>query len=225
MSTQSKTKIIAIDGMAASGKGTAARRVADALGYAFIDTGALYRCVAKACLESGISLEDEGAITKTAQNLNDRISLSDFSDPAIRTEAVSSAASKVSKYPKMRAALLQLQQDLAQNPPDLADGTAAKGAVLDGRDIGTVVCPNADFKFFLRASAEIRADRRYKELQSKGITCTYDAVLQEMVERDARDSDREVAPMKPAPDAIVVDTSNLDSDQVFDLIMNTIKSS
>jgi cytidylate kinase len=223
MTTQDNN-IVTIDGPAASGKGTVARRVAAALNYAYIDTGAIYRLVAKACLDNGIALENEDDVIKAAQDMASKVTVADFDNPAIRTDDVGNGASKVAAMPKVRAALLQIQKDMAVNPPKLADGEQAKGSVMDGRDIGTVVCPDAKYKFFITANTEIRAQRRTKELQSKGISCTYEAVLQDMRERDARDSGRKTAPMKPADDAQVIDTSSFSVDQVFDQIMQKLAS-
>lgn len=216
------TKIITIDGPAASGKGTLARRLAAAIGFAYIDTGALYRMVAKAALDRGLDPSDEDKAAQAALSLREGLSVSDFSDPALRTEIVSQNASVVAALPKVRAALLDVQRALAQNPPRLADGGAASGAVLDGRDTGTVICPAADAKFFVTASAEIRAMRRLKELQSRGFQGTYDAVLQDMRERDGRDSGRDIAPMKPADDAVVVDTSDMTAEQAFDAVYERV---
>jgi cytidylate kinase len=221
---QISTPIITIDGPAASGKGTIARRIADALGYAYIDTGAFYRLVGKACLDQSISLDDETSVTRVTKELSSKITLADFGDPAIRSEAVGQAASKVAPYPTMRAALLDTQRQLAKNPPLLLSGEAAKGTVFDGRDTGTVVCPDADFKFFITAETAIRAERRTKELQSKGIQCSYDAVLQDMLQRDKRDSGRDTAPMTPAEDAEVIDTSSMTADQVFETVLAAIKA-
>lgn len=214
--------IITIDGPAASGKGTVARRVADALDYAYIDTGAIYRLVAKACLDAGVDLSNEQAVIEQAEELSTRITVQDFQNPDIRSDEVGSAASQIAAMAGVRAALLLIQKNMAHHPPALADGRAAKGAVMDGRDCGTVICPAARYKFFITAKTEVRAERRTKELQSKGVSCTYEAVLQDMRKRDERDSGRKDAPMKPAKDAITIDTSALNSDQVFEAIMNTL---
>jgi cytidylate kinase len=211
-----RTKIITIDGPAASGKGTVARALAESLGYAYIDTGALYRLTAKACLDQQIDPKDEAGAANMASLIKEGLSVDDFSSPALRTEDVARGASIVAAHPKVRAALLDVQKDLAKNPPLLSDGTQARGSVLDGRDTGTVVCPDADLKLFITAKTEIRAERRYKELQLKGFQDTYKAVLQDMIERDERDQGRDTAPLKPADDAILIDTSDLDAAQVLD---------
>lgn len=223
MSMSTENNIIAIDGPAASGKGTVARQVAAAMNYAYIDTGAIYRLVAKTCLDSNIDLNEENAVIKAAQEMAQRLTVADFDNPAIRSDEVGNGASKVAAMPNVRAALLQIQKDMAYNPPKLASGMAADGSVMDGRDIGTVVCPDAKYKFFITANTEIRAERRTKELQSKGISCSYEAVLQDMRERDARDSGRETAPMIPADDAQVIDTSSLSIEEVFNLIMEKVR--
>ncbi|MBO6519059.1 MAG: (d)CMP kinase [Rhodospirillales bacterium] len=199
--------IIAIDGPAAAGKGTLARRIAAELGFAYLDTGSLYRATAKKVLDQAIDPDDDQACTVVALNLTP----ADLDVDGLRTEDVGQAASKVSAIPGVRSALLRFQRDVAANPPD---GKA--GAVLDGRDIGTVVCPEADVKFFVTASTEVRAERRFKELREAGEDAIYARVLEEMRERDERDTNRAVAPLKPAEDATVIDTSGLDADQVFE---------
>ena len=201
--------IIAIDGTAASGKGTIARALAAQYGFAYLDTGALYRLVAWRMLQNGNAPEDEGAAVQLAGLLRRTFGLQDAANPAIRTDAVSRVTSQISAYPAVRAEMLDLQRDFAAMPPALANGPA-KGAVLDGRDIGTVVCPDAPAKLFITAAVEIRARRRFAELQKTGFAATYDGVLADMRERDARDAGREVSPMKPAADAVTLDTSDMD---------------
>ncbi|MGJ3260071.1 MAG: (d)CMP kinase [Rhodospirillales bacterium] len=199
--------IIAIDGPAAAGKGTLARRIAEAFGFAYLDTGSLYRATAKKVLDQAIDPDDAQGCTVVALNLTP----DDLDVEGLRTEAVGQAASKVSAIPGVRSALLRFQREIAANPPG-----GKGGAVLDGRDIGTVVCPDADVKFFVTASTEVRAERRFKELREAGEDAIYARVLEEMRERDARDTNRAVAPLKPAEDATVIDTSGLDADQVFE---------
>ncbi len=205
--------IIAIDGPAAAGKGTLARRLATELGFALLDTGALYRATGLAVLASGNDPEDAAAATAAAQSLNPAT----FGDPALRTDEVAQAASKVSAIPQVRQALLDFQRHFAHNPPE-----GKPGAILDGRDIGTVVCPDAAVKLFVTASVEVRAERRLKELQQRGVLSIYSRVLHDMQERDARDASRAVAPMTAAADAVVIDTSDMDADQVFDRAMEEI---
>jgi cytidylate kinase len=205
--------IIALDGPAAAGKGTLARRLAGHYRLAYLDTGALYRAVGIAVLRQGLDPSDESAAAAAAATLSPSL----LTDPEIRTEAGGQAASKVAAIPAVRAALLDWQRRFAAEPPAGPDGQPMAGAILDGRDIGTVVCPTARIKFFVTASMEARAQRRFKELQEKGAGAIYAQVLQDMQERDARDQERAVAPLTAAPDALVIDTSAMTADQVFDL--------
>jgi len=205
--------IIAIDGPAAAGKGTLARRLAERLGLAMLDTGLLYRAVGMKCVHAGIDPADETPATEVAEGLQ----AADLEADGLRGDEAANAASKVSAVPGVRAALLDFQRDFAQAPPG-----AAKGAILDGRDIGTVVCPDADVKLFVTASTEVRAERRVKELRERGLDAIYARVLQDMQERDARDSSRAVAPLAPADDAVVLDTSDLDADAVFDQALQIV---
>jgi cytidylate kinase len=199
--------IIAIDGPAASGKGTLARRLAQRFGLAHLDTGKLYRAVALAVLEQGGDPADPVVAEKAAQHLD----FSRLSSSRLLQEDVARASSVVAAIPAVRAALLEAQRHFARHPPP-----PANGAVLDGRDIGTVVCPDAAVKLFVTASAESRAKRRVEELRQSGAAAIYEAVLQDMRERDARDSERQVAPLGVAPDAITLDTTLLDADQAFE---------
>ena len=199
--------IVAIDGTAASGKGTLARRLAQKFGLAHLDTGGLYRATGLAVLAAGGEPADPAAAAEAARNLD----FATLADPRLRGEDVGRAASLVAAIPAVREALLETQRRFAHHPP-----APAKGAVLDGRDIGTVVCPDANLKLFLAASPESRAERRVKELRESGAPVIYEAVLQDMRERDARDSERRVAPLAAAPDAIMIDTTLLDADQVFE---------
>ncbi len=194
--------IVAIDGPAASGKGTLARRIAKHFGLTYLDTGSLYRTVACAMLADGLDPHDAEAAHHTAETLD----LKRFEDAQLRTIAVGEAASVVAAMPKVRQALLELQRTVASTPP---------GAVLDGRDIGTVVCPDADVKLFVTASPEERARRRHLELQAGGDVQTYDLVLEQLRIRDRRDAERSEAPLKPAEDAVLLDTSELDIEAAF----------
>jgi len=198
--------IIAIDGPAAAGKGTLAHKLAEHFNLAYLDTGSLYRAVGKKVLDQGGDPEDAAF----AENIADGLSPDDLTVEGLRTEEVGQAASKVSAIPGVRASLLQFQRDFATTPPG-----DAKGAVLDGRDIGTVVCPTASAKLFITASAEVRAERRLKELLGRGSEAIYARVLEDMKERDARDSARAASPLEPADDAKRLDTSDLDADQAF----------
>jgi cytidylate kinase len=188
--------IIAVDGPSAAGKGTIARAIARKFKYHFLDTGSLYRMVGAQVLREGLSVSDEAAVERVALALQPE----SFADGDLRNEWVATAASKVSALPKVRAALLDLQRDFAVKKP---------GVVLDGRDIGTVICPDADVKLYITASAEIRARRRHAELREQGSDSTLEEVQAEVAARDLRDSTRAVAPLLPAPDAIVIDTTDL----------------
>ena len=199
--------IIAIDGPAAAGKGTLARRVAEHFNLAYLDTGLLYRAVGKKVLDAGNYPEDAAAAETVARALNAQ----DLNADGLRVDAVAQAASKVSAVPGVRAALLDFQRDFAKTPPE-----GSNGAVLDGRDIGTVVCQEATAKLFITASTEVRANRRFKELHQADSGAIYARVLEDMKERDERDSSRSLAPLVPANDANVINTSNLSADQVFD---------
>ena len=207
--------IIAIDGPAAAGKGTLARRLAQHLNLAYLDTGLIYRAVGKKVLIVGADLEDAAAAEVEARAMRPE----DLQLEGLRTDEVAQAASKVSTVPGVRAALLEFQRDFAAYPPD-----DKAGAVLDGRDIGTVVCPEAPHKLFVTASMDVRAQRRVKELQDRGLEAIYARVFEDMKERDARDSERAVSPLEPAKDAHTLDTSDFDADQVFQAALDLIVS-
>jgi len=189
--------IIAIDGPAASGKGTLARRLAAHYGYRHLDTGAIYRAVAYALIGKATDLHDEAAAVKAAQNLDPAT----FDDPALKSQEVGTAASVVSAIPAVRAALVEFQRQFAAAPP---------GAVLDGRDIGTVICPHAEVKIFVVADPRVRAHRRYLEAQARGEAADEAIILADILARDERDQNRPVAPLKPASDAYLLDNSHLD---------------
>lgn len=193
--------IIAIDGPASSGKGTLARRLAAALDFAHLDTGALYRAVALAMLNAGADTHDQGQ----AAGFAGRLDLNLLDDPRLRDEVTGIAASRIAAYPLVRERLLALQRGFAAHPPG---GKA--GAVLDGRDIGTVVCPHADLKIFLSANARERAARRVAQLESRGLKADFGAILADIEARDAQDQGRAHAPLKQAADAHLLDNSNLD---------------
>jgi len=210
--------IIAVDGPVAAGKGTLARRLAAALNFAYLDTGSIYRAVAARILAAGDDPEDHDAAVAAAVALTP----ADLERGDLRREAVGQAASKVAANQAVRKALLAFQHRFAAEPPEGPEGPR-DGAVLDGRDIGTVVCPGADVKFFLTASMEARAQRRHKELLERGEKSIYARVLQDLRERDARDSGRETAPLKAAADALRLDTSEMDADQAFAAAMAEIE--
>lgn len=212
---QQRPVVIAVDGPAGSGKGTLARRIADHLGYAHLDTGLLYRAVGLSLLRGGDGVDDEETAVAAAQALTSDI----LEDPALRTDEAADAASRVAVMPAVRSALVAFQRRFASDPPN-----GAAGAVLDGRDIGTVICPDADYKIFVDASPEERADRRVKELRERGVEAIYARVLQDMKERDARDRSRRVAPLVPADDAYLLDTTSLDADAAFVAALRFITS-
>ena len=220
MPTMKDYKVIAIDGPAASGKGTLARRLAAALNYAYLDTGALYRAVALRVLTQNQDPHIEDNAHKAALSFAGTLTPQDLQDPALRTDKVGQSASIVAKFPNVRTALLQFQKEFAQNPP-----AGFEGVVMDGRDIGTVICPDAPIKLFVTASLEARSKRRFLELTSKGIDTTLDAVIQDMIQRDARDSGRDTAPLKPANDAHILDTSDMDAEEAMDAALSIAKKS
>lgn len=196
-----RAPVIAVDGPAASGKGTIARALARHFGLPHMDTGLLYRAVALNLWRWGGDPADEFEALRACDELG-----FDPDDPELRSEPVSAIASRISAYPSVRSALLKRQQDFARQ-----EG----GAVLDGRDIGTVIAPDADVKLFVTASPEVRAERRLKELDARGMHAHYDDVLADIRARDERDSSRDVAPLVPADDAILLDTSDLDVEQAI----------
>ncbi len=206
----SEPVIIAVDGPAASGKGTLARRLAAHFDYAYLDTGSLYRALAYDVLRRGEAPENASAGLRAAKALD----LAMLNDPdilaALRTDAVGIAASLVAAQPDTRAAILQIQRDIADTPPD-----DKAGAVLDGRDIGTIVCPQAAHKIFVTARAEIRADRRWQELYQHDPQVSLEDVLADLKARDKRDSERVTAPMRAAQDAHLLDTSDLSIEEAF----------
>jgi cytidylate kinase len=220
--------IVAIDGPAGAGKSTASKLLAARLGFALVDTGAIYRTVALAATRQGVELEDDAALQALLPGVDlrfapgpagggQRVLLGGEDVSAlIRTPAISAGASRVSARPVVRAGLLELQRRLAVAPEN-------RGAVLEGRDIGTVVFPDADAKFFVTASPEERARRRYAELLAKGDASTFEQVLADQRARDKADSEREIAPLKPAPDALIIDTSGTPIDAVVDRLVREVE--
>jgi cytidylate kinase len=207
--------VIAIDGPSASGKGTVAQRVAEKLGFHYLDSGALYRLVALAAIQSGVDLSDEKTLTDIAARLDVafegaeiRLQNENVTD-AIRMEACSNAASQIAAYPGVRTALLARQREFRQIP----------GLVADGRDMGSVVFPEAILKIFLTASAETRAQRRYKQLMEKGIDANISTLLQDIRERDARDSNRTVAPLQRSANTHLLDTTSLNITEAVDSVL------
>ncbi len=205
--------IIAVDGPSAAGKGTLARALAGRLGFAHLDSGLIYRAVAAAIEVE----EDDTGFAEAALRAAEALSAADLERPGLRGERIGHLASRVAVIPEVRAALLAFQRDFAARPPG-----GAAGAVLDGRDIGTVVCPDADLKLFVTASTEERARRRHKELRERGEESIYARVLQDLQTRDARDSERAVAPLRAAEDAIVLDTTELDSEAALAAAMDIV---
>lgn len=202
--------IIAVDGPSAAGKGTLARGIAAHFGFHFLDTGALYRMVGLQMLRTQTDLSD---VTRAAQFARD-LNVDDFEDHELRSETVGSAASKVAVIPEVRSALLEFLREFARRAP---------GAVLDGRDIGTVICPDADVKFFITASVKARALRRFKELQGLGVATSLEDVTTDIKARDERDAGRTTAPTAAADDAIMIDTSDLGVDEALKLVLAAIE--
>lgn len=194
--------VIAIDGTFASGKGTLGKRLAAHYGLSYLDTGKLYRAAAYAVMQAGDDPEDADHAAQAAKALTGQ----ELDNPILKSGEVAVNASKVAVHPEVRQALFQFQRDFA-----------AKGAVLDGRDIGTVICPDADVKFYVDAKAEVRAKRRHMELTGYGEEITFETVLAQLVERDNRDKNRKEAPLKAANDAHLIETSELGIDEVFNI--------
>ena len=199
--------VIAIDGPAAAGKGTLARRLAEQFGLAHLDTGLLYRATAVRLLLDGGDPNSELTASAAARSL----STNDLRGPELLDEQVARLASVVAVHDGVRAALLDFQRSFAASPPN-----GARGAVLDGRDIGSVILPDADIKIFVTASSEVRAERRYQELRARGVHSIKSLVLKKIQERDERDRHRELAPMVPVEDAFLLDTTNMDADAAFE---------
>lgn len=215
---------IAIDGPAGAGKSTIAKRVAEELNFMYVDTGALYRAVALSAIQKNIEPDDSQRVSEMLSKIKvqlafnyrfEKVVLLDGRDVSsqIRTPEVSMAASKISALPRVRAYLLDLQRDIAKE----------NNVIMDGRDIGTVVLPDARVKIFLTASPQVRAERRYKELAEKGADVSFDEVLRDVNERDYNDSHRQTAPLKPAEDSVFVDTTDLDFEQSVEKIISVIK--
>jgi len=201
--------IIAIDGPAAAGKGTLARRLASALNLPYLDTGLLYRAVGRLALDTGADPADPEAAARAAQNLK----RTDLGRDDLRDSIASKAASQVASIPAVRAALLEFQRNFG----------VETGAVLDGRDIGTIIFPNADIKLFVTADLNARAERRHAELAAKGDPITLSAVHADLAARDEADRNRQAAPLIPAPDATLFDTTHMDADTAFEKALEIIK--
>lgn len=214
---------IAIDGPAGAGKSTIAKKLAKDLGFVYVDTGAMYRAMAYYFIQNGISADDEKAIEEACPNVDVTIVYEDGQQQVIlngenvngviRNEEVGNMASATSVYPVVRTKLVELQRELAKK----------QSVIMDGRDIGTVVLPDANVKIYLTASSEVRAKRRFDELTEKGIECDFDAIEKDIIDRDNRDMNRETSPLKQADDAVLLDSSNLDIDGVVDAMKKIIE--
>ena len=214
---------VAIDGPGGAGKSTSARAAAKAMGYIYVDTGALYRAVGVNALRKNIDTKDKAAVAASLDGISVDLVFENGEQKVllngenvsveIRTPPASMAASDVSAVPEVRAFLFDLQRDIASR----------NNCIMDGRDIGTVVLPDAQVKIFLTASAEERAQRRYKELQAKGSTVSFQSVLDELIERDYNDSHREIAPLKPAEDSVLLDTTGVSLEEQVEKIISIIK--
>jgi cytidylate kinase len=215
--------IITIDGPAAAGKGTLSQKLAQKYRLAYFDTGMIYRAVGLEMRILGVNVHDEQQALSVAQQMTLPRMMKLAQDSRLRDAIGGEYASIVAAMTPVRSALLKMQQDFALNP-QFADGTKALGVVYDGRDTGTVVCPNADIKFFVTASPEVRAMRRHKEFLEKGLKSDYEEVLAQTKERDLRDSSRASAPLKPADDAFIIDTSDMAIEDVFNKVCQIIDS-
>ena len=214
---------IAIDGPAGAGKSTIAKKLAKELGYVYVDTGAMYRAMAYYFLTNNISSDDEAAIAKACENVNVSIAYKnneqqvllngDNISDKIRNEEVGNMASATSVYPVVRTKLVELQRQLAQK----------ENVIMDGRDIGTVVLPNANVKIYLTASSKVRAQSRFDELTEKGISCEFDEIEKDIIDRDYRDMHRETSPLKQADDAVLLDSSNMDINEVVEKMKEIIR--
>ena len=216
--------IIAIDGPAGSGKSTIAKLLAKELGFTYIDTGAMYRAVALKIKRLGIDPDNKEAVVNVLKETDTRLKTNEeikvFLDgedvsSEIRTEEIGKIASKIARYPEVRKILVEMQRKI---------GEEAKNAVIEGRDTGTVIFPDADIKIFMTAKSEVRAERRFKELKEKGLNVSYEEILKEIVERDKLDTTREDSPLKPAKDAIIIDTSDKTLKDVFKEILSIVRS-
>jgi cytidylate kinase len=207
-----KKLLIAIDGPSASGKGTLAQLIASKLKLDFFPSGNMYRAVAKKVLEKRIAIDDINNIKLTSSS----IQLKDLHDPSLHTDKIAITASIIAKLPEVRSALYNFQRNFIET---------TEGAVIEGRDIGTVICPEAKYKFFITANIKTRAERRFKELQNKGFQVIYNDILKNLEERDKSDTTREIAPLKVAKNSIVIDTTELGIEESLEKILSYIRLS
>ena len=212
-----KKIVIAVDGPAASGKGTLAQALAAKLGFAYLDTGSVYRAVALATLENGGDPSKTEDVLKVLDAVKNNLTPAALSNPKLRLPEIASAAAKVAAMPEVRHAVRDFQTEFTKSPPG-----NAPGAVLDGRDIGTVVCPDADVKLFITASADERARRRFEEQKNKIAGLTFEKVLQDLNDRDHHDTSRSISPLKAANDAHVLDTTALDREGALDAALKIV---
>ncbi|MBD5397968.1 (d)CMP kinase [bacterium] len=218
--------IIAIDGPAGAGKGTLTKKLCEHYKFAGLDTGSLYRAITLCLIKMGTDMDklDEQFATDVAERLSDTHEILTYAkNPEIRSQLTNKYVASVAKIPELRKIMRKYQTKFAINPPSLEDGTPAKGAIIEGRDIGTVICPDAPVKFFMTANAETRASRRLKQYLDQGETANYQEVLESIIARDEADRTRETSPMKQADDAIVIDTSINDKEQTFEMAKKIIK--
>jgi len=210
--------IVTIDGLAASGKGTVAKKLAHDLNYFYLDTGKIYRLVGLQAYNQSINPEmDMDMVITIAQNLANNFSISLMDNPQLKSDVIGQMASRIAPDIHLRQAILDLQRHLANTPPD-----GFNGAVLDGRDCGTVICPNAPYKFYITAAQDVRAQRRHQELLDRGDDIDFETVLADMKQRDDRDTQRDNAPTKPAIDAVTIDTTTLSVDEVLYIMKETL---
>ena len=205
-----KKLVIAIDGPSASGKGTISKLLSEKFGISHLNTGGLYRGVAYKCIQQNVDLNSEQAVVEVAKTLNEE----DINNPIIFTEEIGGKASTVAKMQSVRDILFNYQRNFANQD---------KGAILDGRDIGPVISPDATYKFFITASAEERANRRYKEMKEKGQDVSYDEILEKIKKRDEQDMNRVASPFKKADDAILIDTTDKNIEEAFEYVLSFIK--
>lgn len=214
---------IAIDGPSASGKGTLARRLADQFHLFYLDSGAVYRTVGKHILDKGQNPDSPEDATAAAKYIQDNLTWDMISDTALRNDTVADATSRASRFPTVRTIITDTLRTYANHPLISAKQKPYQGSIVDGRDIGTVVLPDANIKLYVTAETEARAKRRFLELTERKIDTSYDTVLADMMDRDARDSGRTASPLRPADDAILFDTTHMEIDEAFDKAVQIIR--